>query len=624
MATLADGRRRRIKVRGGHLGPFLCWAVVFADIGTSIYYVPGILYGHFGARSAIFVAMTLFVFVLLTLKYAEVAWRYPEGGGVVTVASRAIHPFVGLLGGLFILVDYYLTAALSALSGVLYLSVVAPSLAPVAVPATVVALLALGLLNAIGIRESARASALFAILAAAGQLLVVVFVAVHLGPAGIVDSFRAVGRGPALAPVAILTGYAAAFLAFSGLESIAQIAPAMREPRNRVALRAMVLVVITMVITSPLLTLWSTTLLDKSADPNQFISILGAHVGGSALGDYVAISGSLLLIFASNTAIIGAYHVFIALTRMGFLPRFMEQRNRLRRTPHWAIIAAVGLPIAVVLAVKGSPDLLGDLYAFGLLGAFVLTCFALDLVRWREGSRNLMFAVGVLTTVAVTVAWCVNLVAKPMATEFGGGLTLVGLAIGFATYRLAKRRRPAVFPVPYTGAAASIEATFRRRPADVLVLLPADHDEAHAVIHEASRAAAGRSAVFLYRGVRPPAHYGEMWEVNDPYLKDFPAQDALSRAETMTRKVIHDRRYVYVPGHMPKDVVADVWRAIHPRETIAAEADRDALPPIALERIRRRNLDGHVVLHLVSGRHLRAGAEEPEEVAESEPYASNR
>ena len=26
------------------LGPILCWAVVFADIGTSVYYVPGILY----------------------------------------------------------------------------------------------------------------------------------------------------------------------------------------------------------------------------------------------------------------------------------------------------------------------------------------------------------------------------------------------------------------------------------------------------------------------------------------------------------------------------------------------------------------------------------------------------
>src|SRR5438552_17411086 len=94
------------------LGVFLCWAVVFADIGTSIYYVPGILYGHFGPRSALFVLMTLFVFVLLCVKYPEVTWRYPVGGGVVNVSSQAPHPFAALLGGLFILVDYYLTAAI--------------------------------------------------------------------------------------------------------------------------------------------------------------------------------------------------------------------------------------------------------------------------------------------------------------------------------------------------------------------------------------------------------------------------------------------------------------------------------------------------------------------------------
>jgi hypothetical protein len=81
MATAVSATPRRIKVRAGSLGWFLCWAVVFADIGTSVYYVPGILYGQFGTRSAIFVAMTLVVFVLLAVKYAEVAWRYPEGGG---------------------------------------------------------------------------------------------------------------------------------------------------------------------------------------------------------------------------------------------------------------------------------------------------------------------------------------------------------------------------------------------------------------------------------------------------------------------------------------------------------------------------------------------------------------
>src|SRR5207302_3790384 len=139
-----------------------------------------------------------------------------------------------------------------------------------------------------------------------------------LGPKGVIDSFSAIRSGPALTPALLITGYSAAFLAFSGLESIAQLAPSMREPRRQVAYRAMGAVVMTMAITSPLLTLWSTTLLSSSADPNQFISILGAKVGGVALGDYVAVSGSILLVFAANTAIIGAYHVFIALTRMGF------------------------------------------------------------------------------------------------------------------------------------------------------------------------------------------------------------------------------------------------------------------------------------------------------------------
>src|SRR6202165_5545683 len=157
--AVAPRVQRRIKYHGGSLGAFLCWAVVFADIGTSIYYVPGILYGPFRSRAALFVLMTLFVFILLCIKYAEVTWRYPEGGGVVNVSSQAMHPFAGLLGGLMILVDYFLTAALSALSGALYLAVVMPSLMPWVLHATVGALIALGILNFLGIKESARTTA---------------------------------------------------------------------------------------------------------------------------------------------------------------------------------------------------------------------------------------------------------------------------------------------------------------------------------------------------------------------------------------------------------------------------------------------------------------------------------
>src|SRR5436190_22579122 len=130
------------------LGPILCWAVVFADIGTSVYYVPGILYGTagIGNLAGFFVFLTMSVFVLLTLKYAEVTHRFPQGGGVVTVASQALNRWFGALGGMFILVDYFLTAAISCLSGIIYFTVVLPAIGPMTLEVTIDILMLLGLL----------------------------------------------------------------------------------------------------------------------------------------------------------------------------------------------------------------------------------------------------------------------------------------------------------------------------------------------------------------------------------------------------------------------------------------------------------------------------------------------
>src|SRR5579859_5463354 len=168
-AVSPSGQANANRQRGTPLGPLLCWAVVFADIGTSVYYVPGILYCNVGSLAGFFIFLTLSVFVLLTLKYAEVTHRFPQGGGVVTVAAQAMNHWVGALGGMFILVDYFLTAAISSLSGMQYLSVVIPALGrpTIVVPLygsvqvlllliTIVVLVLLGILNWIGISESAK------------------------------------------------------------------------------------------------------------------------------------------------------------------------------------------------------------------------------------------------------------------------------------------------------------------------------------------------------------------------------------------------------------------------------------------------------------------------------------
>jgi amino acid transporter len=612
---------RQIKVHAANLGPLLCWSIVFADIGTSIYYVPGIVSSQgYDKRTAIFVAMTAVAFVLLALKYAEVTWRNPEGGGVVTIASRALHPFVGLLGGMFIIVDYYLTAALSAFSGVSYLAVVIPFVAwGNALPGTLIALAGLAFLNIMGIRESATVSFVAAALAAAGQVLVVVLVAVHLGFAGIVHSFALAGQGPPpLTPVTYVFGFGAAFLAFSGLESVAQIAPAMRSPRRVTAFRTMALVIVLMIITSPILSLWQTVLVadpNSTANNSQLLSLLAGQYSGQLVADYVAITGAVLLMFATNTAIIGGYHVFLALTRMGFLPRFIELRNAWRRTPHIAILASVVPPVAIVAVASGNPAgtavFLGNLYAFGLLGSIILTNVALDVIRRRELklSRSAwpvtVFVIGIFTTSLPILAWAVNLVAKPDATVFGGALTSVGLIIGLWTYRRGRAQRPAVFPVPYRPelAAESIALQFQRDPADVLVLLPRDQNTADAVITEGVNAAQGKRIVFLYRGSSPPGP-AELWEVSDPYLKDYTAQDAFTRAELSSRKDVPSRRYVYVPGSLPRDAIGRVWAEVRPHETVVLKGEQDVLPPVALDRIRHRITHGVPVLHLVSS-HVR-------------------
>ncbi len=103
---------------------------------------------------------------------------------------------------MFILVDYFLTAALSALSGVIYLSVVFPALGPAVILGTVGALVVLALLNLMGVKASAEASAIFAVIAGAMQLAVVAAVAVRLGPTHLFDSVQQVLAGPHLTPIA--------------------------------------------------------------------------------------------------------------------------------------------------------------------------------------------------------------------------------------------------------------------------------------------------------------------------------------------------------------------------------------------------------------------------------------
>ncbi|HEU5349716.1 MAG TPA: APC family permease [Ktedonobacterales bacterium] len=651
------------------LSAFLCWAVVFADIGTSVYYVPGILWRQVQWQSGLFVLLTLVAFTLLVFTYAEVSVRFPEGGGVVTAAANGFVPLVGAVGGMFILGSYFLTSAISSLSGLLYFSTIFEAITPYVLVITVVMIVLLGLLNFWGIKESATVSAFIAMAALVSDIviLIVVFMNVPLPTIGLVMEKVLSGD---LSGLTLLTGFSGAFLAFSGLESISQLSPVMALPRRKTVTRALALVAITVGVTSPLLTIFSTVLLNSpellatttiqmqvTPTPDTFISDLGGTYGGTILSIATALAASTLLVFACNTAIIGAYHVFMALSRMGYLPKPITSINAWRGTPHNAIFLATIIPVIVLIGVRGQIEILGDLYAFGLLGAFSLTCLSMSVIRYRErrGSRHIgaveaaelstgigatvpagvplrtrlsdaagahmnpqvverirvasastqqrlspwttrlrqawptiNFYIGILTTILVSVAWITNLFSKPLATIFGGGFTVVGVAVAYLYHqRLVRAGEAPVAPIQ----------RLQRTPNSLLVALSSESEYNRQVIDSAIETADDHQLVFLYLS-RKPTRSPQFMQFADPYLTDIEAQRTLTYAQIKAKRAGLKASFIYRLGGAGQ--VIDIWRIIRPDEIIAeAEIAKKVSKYVQPDYVRYQQEEGVRVAHYV-------------------------
>lgn len=663
------------------LSAFLCWAVVFADIGTSVYYVPGILWHQVQWQSGLFVTLTLVAFTLLVFTYAEVSVRFPEGGGVVTAAANGFGPLAGVLGGMFILTSYFLTSAISSYSGLLYFSTIFDAIFPYVLVITIVMVILLGLLNFWGIKESAKVSAFIAVAALISDIVILIVVSFNVPLSTIGQVLQKVLSGN-LSGLTILVGFSGAFLAFSGLESISQLSPVMALPRNKTVSWALALVALTVGVTSPLLTIFSTVLLnspdllattnirmDVSPTPETFVTDLGATYGGTALSIATAVAAATLLVFACNTAIIGAYHVFMALSRMGYLPKFITNINAWRGTPHYAILLATLIPVIVLIGVQGRIDILGDLYAFGLLGAFSMTCLSMSVIRFRErrGSKHISavgiaeaslgadapaptgvswrsrlnnaagarmnpqvvarlrgardhtreqfqpwterlrvawptinFYLGIITTLLVVVAWFTNVVSKPAATTFGGGFTVVGVAVAYIYHR--RLQQQGVAPV------APMQR-LQRMADSLLVALSSVSETAHnrAVIDAAIETADNHQLVFLYLS-RKPTQSPRFMQFADPYLTDFEAQKTLTYASNKARRAGLKASFLYRLGGAGQ--VIDIWRVIRPDEIIAeAEIAKKVSKYVPPDYVRYQQEDGVRVAHYI--RHQPATTRRP-------------
>ncbi len=262
-----------------------------------------------------------------------------------------------------------------------------------------------------------------------------------------------------------------AMLAYTGLETVANLAEETREP-GRVLPRSLFSSIGLVVITTVLIAVVGVSAFpseDGSTDladhwlQAPIVGIVTAFEGHlpAALVDVVRIivglSGATILFAAATTAITGCTRLGRSMAEHGMLPREFGRLERRSLVSREALLATGFVAIAIVVGAGvfggDDPAFLASAYSFGVLFAFTAAQLAVIRLRRKEPNLERPFRAkpevrirGVLLPVPALIGapltftvWILALITHPGARYAGPGWLLFGLVV----YFLVRRRREA-------------------------------------------------------------------------------------------------------------------------------------------------------------------------------------
>ena len=460
-------------------------SVAYGEIGSSLYFALGVVALYALGLTPLVLLAAGVVFLLVAVSYAEGTAAMPEPGGAALFVRRAFNDPAGFATGWVLLLDYLIVTALAALFVPHYLAALgleglrdSPWDVVVGV-AVIVALSGVRLVRRPQLYRLAVAVALVAVVAHA--LLIVLGFALLFD----LDAFRGIDFGAEPAWDELAFALPLAMLAYTGLETVANLSAETREP-GRTLPRSLFTGIGAVVAVSVAI-----GVVGISAFPvENGTTALGdewrlAPLAGIAdairaelpwlLGDVVvvvvALSGIVVLLAAATTSMSGAGRLSYSLARYAMLPRAFERLNR--RTLHApaAIVATAAVAVALLVgsAIAGRASvILASLYSFGVLLAF--TAAQLAVVRLRRTEPDLarpfraplMPFLGLIGGTLTAVIFVLS-VATHDAARIAGP---VWLAAGFVVYVLVRRRRGIALTAHVRPAVADIvpskEGEYRR------------------------------------------------------------------------------------------------------------------------------------------------------------------
>jgi basic amino acid/polyamine antiporter, APA family len=453
VARKLPGLRRELDARA-------LFSVAYGEIASSIYFALGVVAAQaLGFTPLVLLAVGV-LFLIVSLSYAEGTAALPETGGAATFVRRASNDLAGFLTGWALFLDYLIVIALSALFVPHYLASVIGVSALDDKPWDVVAAVAVIVLVA-AVRVVRRPSLYgIGILVPALDLLTQLLLVV-LGFV-LIFSPSALGRGTSLGVHpswhAIAFALPLAMLAFTGLETVANLAAEARRPGVDLPRSVFggIATVVTMYVAIAVVAL--------AAFPGQGTALGGRWIHapllgvanrigdklpwglGGALELYVGVTGALILLAAVTTSISGFSRLAYSLGEHGQLPRSFGRLSRRAHVSPQAIVAAATVASAIVIVTSFFKDdvaSLASLFSFGVLLAFTAAQLAVIKLRIDEPELLRPFRApfnvrirgvdlplpAIVGAVATFAVWVVAMATHPAARYAGPIWLVLGLVV---------------------------------------------------------------------------------------------------------------------------------------------------------------------------------------------------
>jgi len=429
------------------------FAVGYGDLGSSIYYALGITTLFSLGAAPISLAIAGLVFACTALSYAELSAMLRDSGGSATFTRHAFNDLISFIAGWGLLLDFIVTIAISSFSIAPYLAFFVGGLkiTSVKIGFTVCVIVILFIINYFGTKNSARMSWFLTTLTLSTQILIVIVGAIWFIHFPDLWEHLKIGiKGSSWSPSwpDFWKGTAMAMVAYTGIESMAQLGgeaknPARTVPKAMMLAMGMLLFVYIGIAVVALSAVTpqelSTTFLE---DPIAGI-VSKFPYGGRVLGGWIGLLAAVILFVASNAGLIGASRLCFNMGENYQLPRFVYKLHKKHKTPFVSLGIFAIFAIIIVLSARGKLDFLASLYNFGAMLAFFMTHLSLIFLRIRKPDAKRPFKVpfnipigkysipitGIIGGLATAATWCLVVVTKADGRNLGFLWIFFGLAI---------------------------------------------------------------------------------------------------------------------------------------------------------------------------------------------------